>query len=106
MAEWARWVCAILTGMASCIPLVIKLVDAVRGAARERNWQRVMSFVLERMKEAEKKFSTGPERKDWVLTCVKASADTFNYEIDIKAVGDMIDAFVDMSRTVNAPSGS
>lgn len=106
MAEWAKWICAILTGMASCIPLAIKLIEAVRTAAKERNWQRVMSFVLERMKEAERKFSTGTERKEWVLTCVKASADTFNYDIDVQAVADMIDALTDMSRTVNASTSS
>ena len=103
MPEGVKWIIAILSGVATCIPLVLKLVEAVRTAAKERNWQKVVAFVLARMEEAEAKFQTGAERKEWVLTCVKASADTFNYDIDVQAVSDMIDAFVDMSRAVNAP---
>lgn len=101
MQEWIKWIVAILSGLSVTIPLVVKLVQAVQTAIKERNWQRVVTFVLERMKEAEGKFKTGPERKEWVLTCVKAAADTFNYDIDLDAVGDMIDAFTDMSRSVN-----
>lgn len=101
MQDWIRWIVAILYGLSVTIPLVVKLVDAVRTAVKERNWQKVVTFVLERMKEAEGKFKTGPERKEWVLTCVKAAADTFNYDIDLDAVGSMIDAFADMSRSVN-----
>lgn len=101
MQEWIRWVAAILAGLGTCIPLAIKLWQAVEAAVKEKNWQKVVVFVLERMKEAEGKFGSGPERKDWVLTCVKAAADTFNYDIDLEAVGNMIDAFADMSRSVN-----
>lgn len=101
MQEWIKWIVAILSGLSVTIPLLVKLVDAVRTAVKERNWQKVVVFVLERMKEAEGKFGSGPERKEWVLTCVKASADTFNYDIDLDAVGSMIDAFADMSRSVN-----
>ena len=104
--DWVKIVVAILSGVCTCIPLVVKLIGAVQAAVREKNWQKVVTFVLERMKEAEGKFSTGEERKQWVLTCVKASADTFNYEIDMEAVAAMIDAFSDMSKTVNAANNA
>lgn len=100
--EWLKWVAAILTGLGVCIPLVIKLMEAAQQAVKERNWQKVVTFVLERMKEAEGKFSTGEERKEWVLTCVKAAADSLNYDIDLDAIGNMIDAFAEMAQTVNA----
>lgn len=100
--EWVKWICAILAGVSTCIPLVIKLVEAVRASVRERNWKKVVKFVLARMAEAEGKFDTGAERKEWVLMCVKAAADTFDYDIDMEAVSEMIDAFADMSKTVNA----
>lgn len=99
--DWVKWICAILAGVSTCIPLVIKLVEAVQTAVKERNWQKVVTFVLEHMKEAEGKFDTGEERKEWVLMCVKAAADTFNYPVDLDAVAAMIDAFADMSKTVN-----
>ena len=102
--EWVKWICAILTGLATCIPLVVKLIQAVQTAAKERNWQKVVDFVLDRMKEAETKFSTGEERKEWVMTCVKASADTFNYDLNMDDVDFMIDAFVRLTKVVNNTS--
>lgn len=102
MDKYIEFICAILAGAAACIPLAVKLIEAVKTAVKERNWQEVVSFVLERMKEAEGKFSDGAERKEWVLTCVKAAASTFNYDIDLDAVAKLIDAFADMSKTVNA----
>lgn len=102
--EWVKWICAILAGISTCIPLVIKLVQAAQAAIKEKNWQKLVTFVLARMAEAEGKFDTGEERKEWVLMMVKASADTFNYDIDLEAVANMIDAFAEMSKTVNAPA--
>ena len=34
---------------------------------------------------------------------VKGSADSINYDVDIDAVGALIDSLCDMSRVVNAP---
>ncbi len=102
--EWVRYVVAILSGLAAAIPLVIKLVEYVKKAVRERNWGSLLTLVLELMTEAETKFSTGTERKEWVLMMVRASADTINYDIDLDAIGAMIDALCDMSQTVNAPA--
>lgn len=102
--EWVKYICAILAGISTCIPLAIKLVEAVRTAVREKNWRKVVLFVLDRMKEAEDKFDTGEERKEWVIMCVKAAADTFEYDVDLDAVAQMIDAFAEMSKAVNAPT--
>ena len=92
---------SILSGIAACIPLVVQLVKYVKKAIQEKNWNQLVTMVTNLMIEAEKKFSTGAERKEWCLAMVKDSADTINYPIDLEAVGALIDSLCDMSKVVN-----
>ena len=101
--EWLEIVVSILSGLAVAIPLVVKLVEYVQKAIKEKNWQALLELVTNLMKEAELKFDNGNDRKEWVLTCVKASADTINYEIDMDVVSELIDSLCAMSKVVNAP---
>lgn len=92
---------SILSGLAACIPLVIQLVKYVKKSVEEKNWNQLLKLVTNLMEEAEKKFATGAERKEWVLAMVKASADTINYPIDLEEVSKLIDSLCDMSKIVN-----
>lgn len=100
--EWVRIVLAIVSGLATAIPLVIKLVEYVQKATKEKNWNKMLDLVIDLMEEAETKFAEGADRKEWVLAMVKASADSINYDVDIEAVSAMIDSLCDMSKAVNA----
>lgn len=100
--EWVRIVLAIVSGLATAIPLVIKLVEYVQKATKEKNWNKMLDLVIDLMEEAETKFAEGADRKEWVLAMVKASADSINYDVDIEAVSAMIDSLCDMSKVVNA----
>lgn len=102
--EWINYAVSVLSGLAVAIPLVVKLVEYVRKAVREKNWNQVLKLVMDLMAEAEKKFETGAEKKEYVLALVKASADSINYDIDTNAIGELIDSLCDMSKVVNAPS--
>lgn len=102
--EWINYAVSVLSGLAVAIPLVIKLVEYVRKAVREKNWNQVLKLVMDLMTEAEKKFETGAEKKEWVLAMIKASADSINYDIDTNAIGELIDSLCDMSKAVNAPT--
>ena len=102
--EWMDHVVSILTGLAAAIPLVAALVTYVRKAVKEKNWNQLLNMVMEYMKVAETKFETGAEKREWVIVMVKASADTLNYDIDLEAVGKMIDSLCDMSKAVNVES--
>lgn len=104
--EWVRIVLAIVSGLATAIPLVIKLVEYVQKATKEKNWNKMLDLVIDLMEEAETKFAEGADRKEWVLAMVKASADSINYDVDIEAVGAMIDSLCDMSKVVNATEGN
>jgi len=101
--EWYEIVISILSGLVALIPLVVKLVEYVEKATKEKNWNDLLKLVTNLMQEAEGKFDNGAERKEWVLMMVKASADTINYDIDLNAVSELIDSLVAMSKVVNAP---
>lgn len=96
---------AILTGLATCIPLAVKLVQYVQNATKEKNWANLLGLVMSLMEQAEKKFDDGATRKEWVMAMVKASADYINYPVDEDTLSKMIDGLCDMSKVVNG-SGS
>ena len=91
--EWSEFIVSILAGLAAAIPLVVK----------EKNWEKMLALVMDLMEVAETKFESGADKKEWVLAMVKGSADSINYDIDIDAIGALIDSLCDMSRVVNAP---
>ena len=96
-------VVGILAGLTVCIPLVIKLVEYVKIAVKEKNWNALLTLVMNLMKEAEPMFSNGADRKDWVMSMVEASAKTINFDIDMGQVSQLIDSLAAMSKVVNAP---
>ncbi len=92
-----------MAGLAAAIPLVVQLVKYVQKAVKEKNWPKVIEMVTNYMERAEAMFETGADRKEWVMAMVKASADTINYDIDMGAIGKLIDNLCGMSKVVNAP---
>lgn len=103
MENWIDLIVTVLSTLLMIVPLVIKLVEYVQKAIKEKNWQDLLELVTNLMKEAEGKFDNGADRREWVLTCVKATADTINYDINIDVVGELIDSLTEMSKIVNPP---
>lgn len=101
--EWYDYLLNILVGIAILVPIVAKLIQYVRIAIMERNWPDLIKMVTDLMVKAERKFATGAERKEWVLTNVKAQSDKINYDINYDAVSDMIDSFCKFTKGVNPP---
>ena len=93
---------SILTGLSATIPLVIQLVKYIKMAIAEKNFGNIMKIVLDLMPEAEEKFSTGKERKEYVMNNIGSISSTLNYDVDMDRVSEMIDAIVKASKTVNA----
>lgn len=92
---------ALLSGLATCIPLAYKLVQYVQKAAQEKNWNALLGLVIDLMEQAEKKFTDGATRKEWVMAMVQTSAECINYPVDSVALGKLIDTLCDMSKIVN-----
>ena len=101
--EWYEIIISILSGLAATIPLAIQLVKWIGKAIEEKNWNQLITLVMNLMAEAEVKFDNGTERKQWVLSMVEASAKTINYPVDLEQVGLLIDSLCEMSKKVNAP---
>lgn len=95
---------AILTGLATCIPMAVKLYQSVKEAIQEKNWPHLLGLVVDLMGEAEEKFTDGATRKEWVMAMVQTSAEYINYPVDTQALSDMIDALCDMTKIVNPPA--
>jgi hypothetical protein len=92
---------AILTGLSTCIPLMIQLVKYIKATIKERNFSNIMKLAIDLMPEAEEKFGTGPERKEYVMNNIKSLCATLDYEVDIDNVSEMIDAVIAISKKVN-----
>lgn len=98
---------ALLTGIATAIPLVIKLVQSVTGAVKEKNWAILMNQVIGYMKEAEDLYVNGADKKEWVMGMIEQSAKNINYDLTEEAkkkISDMIDAMCDLSKNINIES--
>ena len=102
--EWYEIIIEILKGVIIVVPLVVSLAKYIKQAVQEKNWNNLVARVMNLMAEAEKKYNTGAERKEWVIGMVEASAKTINYPIDIDQIGKLIDDLVAMSKVVNAPN--
>lgn len=101
--EYLECILAILAGICTAIPLVIKLASTIKNYHREKNWPGLMSMVTKYMEEAETLFDNGADKKAWVMGMVQASANLVNYDIDMEVVSEMIDSLCAMSKKVNAP---
>ena len=102
--SWVDIVVSILSGLAVCIPLVVKLVNVVSTYVKEKNWSQIVAIVLDLMKQAETLFAEGAARKAWVMAGVESAAKSINYnydEVAKKKVSDMIDAICATAKIVN-----
>ena len=104
MNQYLELALQILSGLVVLIPLVVKLIEYVQKATKEKNWNKLLDMTMKLMEEAETKFTEGADKREWVLAMIKASADSINYNIDIEEVGKMIDSLCAMTKVVNPPA--
>ena len=97
-----QFICIILAGAATAVPLVLQLVKYVRTAVEEHNWTRLLELVLGLMEKAEMIFDTGEQRKAYVMTAVKNLSDSIGYKMEDAELSELIDSLCDMSKIVNA----
>nr|DAD70783.1 MAG TPA: holin [Siphoviridae sp. ctKcB20] len=92
---------AVLAGLATCIPLALKLVQYVKKATQEKNWATLLDLVMKLIAQAEEKFKDGATRKEWVMAMVQTSAEYISYPLDTQALSEMIDELVKLTNKVN-----
>lgn len=103
METWINYIVAIMSGLTVAIPLIIKLIEYVQKAVKEKNWNALINLLMQYMVEAETKFEDGATRKEWVMVMVQTSAKTVNYDVDMDVISKLIDELCKMSKSVNAP---
>lgn len=91
----------ILISLVVVIPLVVSLIKYVKKAIEEKNWNNLLKLVLSLCAVAEDKFSSGADKKEWVMAMVKASADTINYNISEAELSKLIDDLIELTNKVN-----
>jgi hypothetical protein len=99
-------IASILTGLIICVPLVIKLVQVTREAVKKGSWNQLVALIAGYMEEAEKRFSDGATRKEWVMGMIRVSAKKIDYPLtddDWVKISDMIDNLCEMAHVVNGP---
>lgn len=99
-------ICAILTGMATAIPLVIKLAEYVKKSVRERSWRGLIELTLELMENAEMLFESGESRREYVIDAVGKTARAVDFEFDEQEFGELIDRICKMSKCVNCTAAA
>ena len=96
-----KYLPTILIGLAAVIPLVVALIKYVNKAAEDKNWNIVVKMVLDLMVQAEQDYSTGAEKKEFVMNQIAVLSKSVDFEIDMDKVSDLIDALCDMAHEVN-----
>lgn len=105
MNDWTQIIVSILSGLAVCIPLAVKLVQYVTEAVKNRNWDKLLKLVMADMGTAETKYATGAERKEWVMSLLTSNAQSVGYDLstdDVTKISGMIDSMCALAKTVNA----
>ena len=101
MEVWTTIILPIISGLVAAIPLVIKLVEYVQKARKEKNWGAVVQLALRLMAEAEQNYTNGEDKKNYVMSSIKAMENTLQYDIDENAISELIDAVVAATKKIN-----
>lgn len=101
MEQYLPIIVQALATLAAVIPLIVALINYVKKAMKEKNWQSLIALVMTLMAEAEEKFECGADRKEWVIDMIKASAKSINYEFDETQLSELIDSLVELTKSVN-----
>ena len=102
--DWIELGHNVLAGLAVAIPAVISLINFVKAIGKEKNWSSLLSLVLGYMETAEANFQKGADRKEWVMSMMRQSAATVNFNYDEEAekkISALIDSICDTARKIN-----
>lgn len=105
VSEVLRLVLSILSGIAICIPLTIKLIDAIKALVKERNWSKIVDETMQYMAIAKEKFENNADKKEWVMAMVAHSAKALRYDVDMDAISNLIDSVCDVSKILRDTKG-
>ena len=97
-------VISILSGVAVCLPLVLKLIETVKELVNEKKWNILVRNIFVLMTDAEEHYQQGAEKKAYVMSAIEivAAQIGFNYDEEAKVkVSTMIDEICKISKEIN-----
>lgn len=97
-----EFVVAIIAGVATAAPLIVKVIKTADELRRSRNWGKLVSIVTDLMEDAEALALEGADKKAWVMGGVESLADAVDFDIDMDEVAELIDRLCTMSKKVNS----
>ena len=101
MEIWTTIILPIISGLVACVPLVVKLIEYTQKAAKEKNWTALMHLILKLVAEAEENYTSGADKKSYVVDSIKTIKRTLNYDVDMNVVSEMIDSIIEATNKVN-----
>ena len=102
MSNTLMLIAAIVSGIATAIPLATRLVKAVEALVRERSWSKLVDETITYMAIAKEMFDDNAEKKAWVMDMVRHAASSMHYDIDMDAISSMIDSICDVSKILRS----
>ena len=99
--EWLNIIASILSGLAVCIPLAIKLVEYIKKAVKAKNWTVLMQLIMQLMTDAESRYDNGVARKEFVMSSIEHIKESLNYDVDMAVISTMIDSIVEATKKIN-----
>lgn len=91
----------IIIGVGVCFAFVVQFIKRFTIAIKEKDFGKIMELILDLIPEAEERFSTGAERKEYVMSNIKSISATLGYKVDEDRISEMIDAVITLTKKVN-----
>lgn len=100
-ADIIRLISEVLVLLGVLIPMVIAFARAIKKAAKERNWSKLLDLAMSLIAQAETEFAEGADKKSFVMQMLKASLEEIDYEISDEDLSDLVDKVVELTKKVN-----
>lgn len=86
--------------------LVVELVKYVKLSVKEKNWKQLVQLINSLVIEAEKLYTDGVEKEDYVVKMTMYAAEKINYEITEEEVREFVRNLIAVTNVVNIDKSS
>ena len=95
--DWVFIIALVAAVVAEAIPFIVTIIKYVKENSNERNWTNLVKLIFDLCMQAEEEFELGADKKEWVLSMLKATADSEMLE----KVSNLIDSFISATKVIN-----
>lgn len=103
--NWVFIIALAAAVVAEAIPFIVTIIKYVKENSNERNWTNLVKLVFDLCMQAEEEFELGADKKEWVLSMLKATADSVGYDLSdtemLEKVSNLIDSFISATKVIN-----